>query len=150
MGGGGKSKPTHLPSATHRTTTKTPPHSTPKHPPYTHHSPLGPATPPANPNNPGTQTPTHRCCVKRSSLLKMPTVLSPSSLPALMIRTAISPRLAASTDWKGMSNLLPSPAVCVESGLRPLLLADAAATTGTAGQKDGRVSVSKTQSEARF
>lgn len=41
-----------------------------------------------------TNTPTHahRCCVNRSSWEKMPSVLMPSSVPARMIRVAISPR----------------------------------------------------------
>lgn len=53
------------------------------------------------------------CCVNLSSLLKMPTVRSPSSLPARMILTAISPRLAAIKLLKGILNFEPSPGVVV-------------------------------------
>lgn len=91
------------------------------------------------------RTTAHLCCVNRSSLLKMPTVRSPSSFPALMIRTAISPRLAARTDLKGMSNLLPSPAVCTGVVERWLLLAAAAATTGWPAGVCGRFKISTTE-----
>lgn len=63
----------------------------------------------------------HLCCVNRSSLLKIPTVLRPNSFPALMILTAISPRLAAMILSKGILKLVPSPADCVDSSERRTL-----------------------------